>query len=108
MTIQKMIASGDRNGYVKLWNLKTHDCIGIFKTCSRVILDLQVIRNNDRVCLVCRGDEDTMKVCDLKHNNVVTSHANDSFVRKMKAFRNGGKVCLASSNENGEIKIWME
>ena len=60
-----MIASGNENGYVKLWNLKTHDCMGIFKTCSRTIWGLQVIRDDCGVCLVCQGDANTIKVWDL-------------------------------------------
>ena len=58
----RMIAGGDDDGCVKLWNLRTYDCMGSFKTCSKTIRGLQVIRYNGRVCLMCRGDGHTMKV----------------------------------------------
>ena len=63
-------------------------------------MTLEVIRYNGRVCLVCTGDDHTMKEWDLQLKHIMTMFANGSFVKRMKAFRNGGKACLASVQEN--------
>ena len=104
----KILASADERGRIKLWSLETYQLTGTFKALSATAYSLQVLRFGGKICLVCPGDNMTIKVWDVQTNTPVAILTNFPDVREIKIFRNGEKACLASTHINGDIKLLME
>ena len=50
---QILLASGDSNEYVKVWDMESHDCILSFKSNSGDdVTGLELIRSGGKICLL--------------------------------------------------------
>jgi uncharacterized protein YxjI len=119
---RKMLASGDSDGQIMLWDMVTYTCIGSIKTGQRSVNVMEVIRCDGKICLVSgsRSDGRSMKIWSLGDIGIdATNNGRPSpklmrtidwdlytSVQHIEAFMKDGKPCLAFLHNN-KIEHWM-
>ena len=114
-----LLASGDLSGYVKVWDMKLHDCILSFETYhDGGVTGLEVIRNWGETCLVTSSCHSmNIRVWDLDDGSMIACIDSKGYgVRAVKAFMNQNRPCLAIAYDYDEdphhhgfaVKLWTE
>ena len=105
---QHILASGDHQGKINLWNVENYLCIGTIQAHSSSIQALDVLKWNGKPCLVSGSEGKTIKVWDLENRSVVTTLGNDSNIHVVLVFMKEDRPCLASGDDANMVKLWME
>ncbi|MTJ48565.1 WD40 repeat domain-containing serine/threonine-protein kinase [Dolichospermum sp. UHCC 0259] len=99
----KILASGEDNKSIKLWNLSNQQLIGNFLGHTQSIT--AVIFNHNDTILATASDDQTINLWDVKTLTKIHSLTGHSHAVKSLAFHPHGQI-LASGSWDKTIKIW--
>ena len=94
-----LIVSGDRNGIMKYWSLKTKECLATIKAHDDNITSLCIQGDT----IISGSHDKTIKILSLlsaEPKQILFGHNNPVLSLCLE------KDCLISGSSNGEIKVW--
>jgi WD40 repeat protein len=104
-----VLASGDRGGSVKLWDLSTRECVATFEGhIARVNCLTSYSDANGAPSLASGSMDRTIIIWDVvAHTQVARLSDHTDWVTALAVYRNAaGLPCLASGSLDGSIKLW--
>jgi WD domain, G-beta repeat len=105
----QLLASGDRGGSVKLWDLSTRECVATLEGHTHYIFCLTSFSDANGVTWLASGSGDhTITLWDVvAHTQVAQLSDHTGMVVALAVYRNAaGLPCLASGSYDCSIKLW--
>ncbi|MFM6198013.1 MAG: WD40 repeat domain-containing protein, partial [Dolichospermum sp.] len=99
----QILASGEDDQSIKLWDLKTQQLIANLKEHNQAITAVKFHPNG--TILATASDDKTIKLWDIKTLTIIQTLSGHSHAVKSLTFHDNGKI-LASGSWDKTIKIW--
>jgi len=98
----KYIATGDREGRIKIWNTKTWKCVNSFKAHNQSVNFLSFSSNGE---ILASAGDNIINLWKSENWEYITTFTGHTSPVNTLSFSPDGKF-LASGDEEGMIKIW--
>ncbi|GFQ05110.1 WD repeat-containing protein 55 [Phtheirospermum japonicum] len=102
---ESTIASGDDEGYIKVWDTRQRSCCNSFKVHEEYISDMTY--SSDSMKLIGTSGDGTLSVCNLRSNKVQTrSEFSEDELLSVVIMKNGRKVICGTQTGTLLLYSW--
>ena len=98
----RILASGDNQGIIKLWDLKSRKFIKHLKAHSQIITDL--VFTPDGQGLISSSEDKTIKIWDIVNSQQVATFKGHNYSVKAIAIHPEGRILVSGARDG--IKLW--
>ncbi|XVF61005.1 hypothetical protein PTKIN_Ptkin08bG0093400 [Pterospermum kingtungense] len=102
---ESTVASGDDEGFIKVWDTRQRSCTGSFNAHEDYISDMNFV--SDSMRLLTTSGDGTLSICNLRTNKVQTrSEFSEDELTSVLVMKNGRKVICGSQSGTLLLYSW--